>query len=83
MSSVWTASTRLAAHAASSDFASLPAATIAAVKAFTLDLIGVGIAGAASPYATAVRDAASGWGEGGDAHVWTAGTRLPACNAAF
>ncbi|MFZ4603258.1 MAG: MmgE/PrpD family protein [Caulobacterales bacterium] len=83
MNNAWTASARLAAHAASSDFASLPAATVAAVKAFTLDSIGVGIAGAASPYAAAVRDAACGWGDGNDAHVWTAGVRLPACNAAF
>lgn len=79
----WSASARLAAHAISSRADELPAETVAAVKAFTLDTIGVGVAGAASPYGSAVRAAAANWGAGDAAQVWAAGTSLPAANAVF
>lgn len=78
-----TAAQRLARHVAGTSFADLPPAAIQAVRNFTLDLVGVGIAGTRSPYAAGVRQATQGWGEGSDAHVFATGEALPAPHAAF
>jgi 2-methylcitrate dehydratase PrpD len=61
----------------------MPAAAIGAVRAFTLDTIGVGLGGMASPYAAPLLRAARGWGAGGEAGVWASDVRLPAPHAAF
>ncbi|MCU0881376.1 MAG: MmgE/PrpD family protein, partial [Hyphomonadaceae bacterium] len=81
--SSWTASARLAAHVTSVCAHDLPAPVVAAVKAFTLDTLGVGIAGAASPWAAPLLQAAQGWGQGDEAPVWGFGGRLPVAQAAF
>lgn len=81
-----TAAQRFAAFVAASRSAQLPAAVTQAVKNFTLDTLGVGIGGARSVYAPAVLKTAQSWGEaaiGQAAHVWGAGARLPAANAAY
>jgi 2-methylcitrate dehydratase PrpD len=75
-----TLSERFAAHALTG---SPPAAVRAAVRAFTLDTIGVGIGGARSPYAPGMLKAVRGWGEGAAASAWIDGARLPAPHAAF
>jgi 2-methylcitrate dehydratase PrpD len=61
----------------------LPPEAVQAVCNFTLDLIGVGIAGTRSPYAAGVRQAAAKWGSGAEAHVFATGEALPAPHAAF
>ena len=53
-----TAAQKLAQHVASTTLANLPPEVVQAVRNFTLDLIGVGIAGTRSPYAEGVRQAA-------------------------
>ncbi|MEO1408123.1 MAG: MmgE/PrpD family protein, partial [Pseudomonadota bacterium] len=64
------------AHAQSTTYADLPADAQTATKTFLLDTLGVGIAGAAAPLTTNVRQAASSWGHGGGAHLL--GPRSPA-----
>jgi 2-methylcitrate dehydratase PrpD len=81
--SAWIASERLAAHALSVCADVLPSNVRAAVRAFTLDTIGVGIGGARSPYAAALLEATRALGEGSAAGVWLFGSRLPAPHAAF
>lgn len=76
-------SRRLAEHALSVRSQALPEPVRAAVQAFTLDTIGVGVGGAASPYAPALLQAARGWGEGREAGVWASDVRLAAPHAAF
>jgi len=78
-----TAAQKLALHVASTTLATLPPEAVQAVRNFTLDLIGVGIAGTGSPYATGVRQAAAKWGNGAEAHVFATGEALPAPHAAF
>lgn len=78
-----TAAQTLAHHVANTTLASLPRDVVQAVTNFTLDLIGVGIAGTRSPYAAGVRQAAAQWGSGLDAHVFATGEALPAPHAAF
>jgi 2-methylcitrate dehydratase PrpD len=68
---------------ASTTLATLPPEAVQAVRNFTLDLIGVGIAGTRSPYAAGVRHAAARWGSGAEAHVFATGEALPAPHAAF
>jgi 2-methylcitrate dehydratase PrpD len=77
------AAQKLALHVASTTLATLPPEAVQAVRNFTLDLIGVGIAGTRSPYATGVRQAAAKWGSGAEAHVFATGEALPAPHAAF
>jgi 2-methylcitrate dehydratase PrpD len=78
-----TASQRLAAHACGVQLADLPAQVIQQIATFTLDTIGVGIAGVRSPYAAGVTKAAQTWGAGKDAHSFATGIALPAPSAAF
>jgi 2-methylcitrate dehydratase PrpD len=78
-----TASQRLAAHACSVQLADLPANVVQQIATFTLDTIGVGIAGVRSPYAAGVTKAAQTWGAGKDAHSFATGIALPAPSAAF
>jgi 2-methylcitrate dehydratase PrpD len=82
----WVAAARFADHALAVEAASLRPAAVAAVKAFTMDTIGVGVGGAASLYAAAVARVAESWGPpraGNGAHVWARGLALPAEHAAF
>lgn len=53
----WTGAARFAEHVARAQMQDIPAAAVAAVRAFTLDTVGVGIGGATSRYAGAVRAA--------------------------
>jgi 2-methylcitrate dehydratase PrpD len=78
-----TASQRLAAHACGVQLADLPAQVVEQIATFTLDTIGVGIAGVRSPYAAGVTKAAQTWGVGKDAHSFATGIALPAPSAAF
>ena len=78
-----TAAQKLAQHVASTTLADLPPEAIQAVRNFTLDLIGVGIAGTRSPYAEGVRQAAAKWGDGTQANVFATSEALPAPHAAF
>jgi 2-methylcitrate dehydratase PrpD len=78
-----TASQILAAHASAVDYAHLPAAVVQAITNFTLDTIGVGIAGVRSPYADGVTRTAQNWGRGQDASTFATGLSLPASSAAF
>lgn len=61
----------------------LPTAAVQAVRTFTLDTIGVGLAGRQSPYAPGMVRAAGGWGGGTGAGVFATGQRLPAPSAAM
>lgn len=79
----WTASRRLAGHALAVRSGDLPAEVLAAVSHFTLDTLGVGIAGRASSFATAFLGAVQGWGRGAEARVWASGEYLPAPSAAM
>jgi 2-methylcitrate dehydratase PrpD len=81
--SIWVGSERLAAHALSVRAEDLPGAVKAAVRAFTLDTIGVGIGGVRSPYAPSLLNAVRGWGSGDAASVWGLDARLPAPHTAF
>jgi 2-methylcitrate dehydratase PrpD len=77
----------LAQRIAAASLHDLPPSVVAAVRTFTLDTIGVGIAGSRSPYAGGVARAAMGWGqdggEAGTAHVMATGATLPVVSAAF
>jgi 2-methylcitrate dehydratase PrpD len=57
-------------HGLGASFDALPEAVVEAVKTFTLDTLGVGIAGARMPLTENVRRAARLWGGDGPAHVW-------------
>lgn len=71
-------------HALALRWEAMPLEAQGAVKTFLLDSLGVGIAGAAAPLTTNVRQAALAWAGAGDAHVWGQGSyRTSAANAAF
>jgi 2-methylcitrate dehydratase PrpD len=78
-----TASQQLAAHASGLDYAQLPDGVVQAIINFTLDTIGVGIAGVRSPYAAGVTRTAQNWGAGQAALTFATGLALPAPSAAF
>jgi 2-methylcitrate dehydratase PrpD len=78
-----TASQVLAAHASGVQLADLPPHIVQAIATFTLDTIGVGIAGVRSPYAAGVTKTAQTWGKGIEAHSFATGVTLPAPSAAF
>jgi 2-methylcitrate dehydratase PrpD len=78
-----TASQVFAEHVSGLKFGDLPANVVAAVGNFTLDTIGVGIAGVRSPYAEGVTRSAQQWGSGNQAHSFATGVALPAPSAAF
>jgi 2-methylcitrate dehydratase PrpD len=77
------ASQHLSAHTSGVVLADLPGHVVGAVKNFTLDTIGVGIAGVRSPYAAGVTLSAKAWGVGIDAMTLATGLALPAPSAAF
>jgi 2-methylcitrate dehydratase PrpD len=80
----WIGAERLAAHAVETQFAELPAFARAAVRAFVLDTVGVGVGGAASLYAPKVRALAGAWGKGGGQPIFGSGQApVPAAHAAF
>ena len=71
-------------HGLETQFEDLSPAAIRAVKTFTLDTLGVGIAGASVPLTQNVRAAAANWSGPGNANVWGAGgTPTKPANAAF
>jgi 2-methylcitrate dehydratase PrpD len=78
-----TASQVFASHVAGLTLDDLPEQTEQAIKNFTLDTIGVGIAGVRSPYAAGVTHTALGWGKGEDAQSFVTGHQFPAPSAAF
>lgn len=81
-----TATERFVRHALGTSYAELPPSVIQAAKIFTLDTIGVGVAGAAAPYVDLIVDAATGWGADGassSASVLGRSLELPAPSAAF
>jgi 2-methylcitrate dehydratase PrpD len=78
-----TASQQLAAHASGLDYEQLPHAVVQAITNFTLDTIGVGIAGVRSPYAPGVTRTAQNWGTGDGALTFATGVALPPSSAAF
>lgn len=78
-----TVSQTLAAHVCAIELGDLSAHVVSAIKNFTLDTIGVGIAGVRSPYAAGVTQAALKWGQGTHAHSFVTGHALPAPSAAF
>ena len=67
---------QLAEHAASVRFEDLPAAAIECAKVFTLDTIGVGIAGGSTPEIAPLLQAVRGWGEGQQVGVWGSRRKL-------
>jgi 2-methylcitrate dehydratase PrpD len=79
------AARRLADHALSRDLQRLSPLAVARIKAFTLDTIAVGVAGAASLYAPKVRAFAQAQADSGDgrACVFGSGDWLGAREAAF
>jgi 2-methylcitrate dehydratase PrpD len=78
-----TASQQFGAHTSGLVLADLPTDVVRAITNFTLDTIGVGLAGVRSPYAKGVSDVARTWGEGAQAHSFVSGLSLPAPSAAF
>ncbi len=73
----------LVQHVITTRFEDLPSSSVAAVKAFCLDTIGVTVAGTAARYAVEMRTAVGGWGSGAEATVLGLGDRLPASAAAM
>lgn len=64
---------QLAEHAASVRFEDLSETAIDRAKIFTLDTIGVGLAGGSTPEITPLLRAVQGWGDGQQVGLW--GTR--------
>lgn len=79
----WTASRRLARHVVAVRSEDLPAGVHTAVRQFTLDTLGVGVAGRASSFATPFLGAVARWGAGSEARAWGSGEMLPAPSAAM
>jgi 2-methylcitrate dehydratase PrpD len=76
----------LARHVAGVTLAGLPADAVRAVATFTLDTIGVGVAGRRSAYADGVRAVALGWGAAtpdNAAYLFAGGPALPVPSAVF
>ncbi len=78
-----TASERLARWAAPLAYEDLPADVAEATKLRILDSIGLAIAGSATPFGDAVREAAQAYGGAGPAHVFGTGEPLATGAAAF
>lgn len=78
-----TASQIFACHTSALRLGDLPENVVEAVKNFTLDTIGVGIAGVRSPYAAGIAKTAQTWGAGDEATTFASGVQLPASSAAF
>ena len=60
-----------------------PQSAIDAAKTFTLDSLGVGIAGSKAPFRTSVLQTAEKWGQGTGAHFWGGGGQAPVASAAY
>lgn len=76
----------LAAHAVGVTLSDMPESAILAVRNFTLDTLGVGIAGRRSPYAEGMRAVARSFGaplEGMAASLFAGGDPMPPASAAF
>ena len=78
-----TASDRLARHALSVEWVTLPEPARHGVRTFLLDTLGVGIAGAKAPFAADIAPKAAAWGGEGPAPVLGRGIALTAPQAAF
>jgi len=78
-----TISERFAAHAFHTSYSDLPAEVVDAAKAFVLDTIGVGVAGAGTPESRSLASVAGSWGSGAEARVWGQAVLLPAAHAAL
>ncbi len=79
-----TTSEQFVDHALGLTWDAIDPAGQAAAKAFLLDTLCVGVAGAVAPNAAAILSVARTWGEGGDCSVLGhPGVRLPAPSAAF
>src|SRR5579862_1849185 len=74
---------KIVTHVARVAAGELPAAARAAAKAFIVDSLGVGIAGAGAPWRPEVLDMASASGGAPQASVWGTGQRLPLGEAAM
>ncbi len=73
----------LARHSAQTSPDAMPADAVSKTKAFLLDTLGVGIAGASGAGVDNLVAAAASWGRGDEAQVWNTGHRLPAASAAI
>jgi 2-methylcitrate dehydratase PrpD len=80
---VRSASQIFADHVCSVDYGELPKEVVQAVSDFTLDTLGVGIAGVRSPYAAAISQVAQTWGQGAEATTFVTGVSMPPPSAAF
>lgn len=78
-----TVSQLFAAHVVGVNGADFAPSTREAITNFTLDTIGVGIAGVRSPYCAGVTSVAQTWGHGTSAHSFATGHAMPAPSAAF
>ncbi|MFV3073460.1 MmgE/PrpD family protein [Niveispirillum fermenti] len=78
-----TASERLAQHALSVEWVTLPEPAREAARIFLLDTLGVGIAGARAPFAEETTAAALGWGSTGPAPILGRAIRCSGPQAAF
>ena len=78
-----TAVDRIAAHVARTGLSDLPAATVARVRTFLLDTLGVGIAGSSGAQVDDLIAIARGWGGQAEATVWLSGERMSAQSAAI
>ena len=78
-----TAAARFAAHATTTRFEDLPVEAVHAAKTFTLDSLGVGIAGSSVDGATGLFGTAHRWSRTPEAQVWGRSDRLSAPEAAF
>jgi len=70
----------LQAHMAAT---AVPDEAIVAANVFVFDSLGVALSGASHPDSAKLLAAASGWGQGSDAHVWGSQATLPAPSAAL
>lgn len=77
-----TAIARIHHYISSIEFDDLPDTTLAAVKTFLFDSIGVGISGSRVERMSQVKAAVALWGEAKQAQVWVTGEWLPADSAA-
>jgi aconitate decarboxylase len=76
----------VADHVVRTRFQDLPNSAVRAAKIFTLDTLGVGIAGSSGPMAGELAEMQATWGHRADARVWGTDRYLPAmaasmCNA--
>lgn len=81
-----TTTERFVRHTFETNYMDLSPEAVRAAKIFILDTIGVGVAGAAAPYADLIFETAQGWGaakEVRSAHVFGRNAQLPAPSAAF